>query len=414
MDFELICDSCNSKFNSGSNLYVCSNCGKRLRIEYKFPQDNRYLTDIIKNSHGGDIWDYKEFLPIKSDKLITMGEGKTPLVNASNLAKQLNMKKVFIKNETLNPSGTFKDRCMTVALSKAVELNAPAVILGSAGNAASSAAAYAARANIPCYVLVPAATPIERVVQTALYGGRVIRIDGTVNDCIDMIKFAQKEYGWHNVTTANVYNPYQGEGPKTIAYEIAKQLNWEVPDWILVPMGGGGILSAIWKGFKEMYKIKVINKLPRMIGLQATGCAAVVKAFKEKKKSYEIKDWGKPDTIAAAIADPFPLDGEIALDSIYESKGYAEWISDKEILKGQKAVAECEGIFAEPASSTTIAGLIKLKNAGIINENESAVCIVTGTGLKDPKIAAKNIKEPPVISKDIKSLLKVLSDYSRI
>jgi len=410
--FDLICTSCNSKYESKSQVYTCKNCGKRLRIEYKYSRQHNYLAEIIKTAEGG-VWNYREFLPVESDKIITMGEGNTPLVEAPNLESLLEINNVFIKNETLNPTGTFKDRCMTVAISKAVEFNATAVILGSAGNAASAAAAYATRANMPCYVLIPAVTPIERVVQTALYGGRIIRIDGTVNDCIDMIHFVQKEYGWHNVTTANVYNPYQGEGPKTIAYEIARQLNWKTPDWILVPIGGGGILSAIWRGFKEMYEIKVIDKLPRMVGLQADGCASVVKAFKEKKKSHEIEDWGKPNTIAAAIADPYPLDGQIALESIYESHGYAEWVSDEEIMNGQKILARCEGIFAEPASSTTIAGLIKLKSKGIINRSDSVVCVVTGTGLKDPAIAAKNIIEPPIIANDINSLLNALSGYEK-
>lgn len=411
LNYNLVCEACGSKFGHESGIYKCSSCGGSLRVEHIFPDDSSYLADIIKDSNSMSMWDYRELIPVKSEKIITMGEGKTPLVDGTNLAKRLNINRAYIKNETLNPSGTFKDRCMTVSMSKALELNAPAVILGSAGNAASSAAAYAARAGLPCYVLVPMVTPLERVVQTMLYGGRVVLVDGTVNDCIDMIQDVHKEYGWHNVTTACVHNPYQAEGPKTISYEMGKQLEWDVPDWILVPMGGGGILSAIWKGYKDMYKLGLIKKLPKMVGMQATGCAAVVKTFKENKKPSEMVSWGKPNTIAAAIADPYPLDGMTALGSIYESKGYSDWVTDEEILNGQKTLAQCEGIFAEPASSTTVAGLIKLRGAGIIGENDTAVCVVTGTGLKDPKLAARNISDPPRVSKDTRSLIEAIKTY---
>lgn len=411
-EYKLVCEGCQNEYRSDSGIYKCSKCQGDLRVEYTFPAKDGPLIEIMRGNGNKRMWNYRELLPVQGEQAVTMGEGNTPLVDAINLARLVGMDRVFIKNETLNPTGTFKDRCMSVSITRALELKAAGVILGSAGNAASAAAAYSARANLPCYVLIPQVTPLERVVQTMLYGGKVIQIDGTVNDCIDMIDSVREKMGFHNVTTASVHNPYQAEAPKTIAYEMGKQLDWEVPDWILVPIGGGGILSAIWKGYNDLYKLGLINKLPKMVGMQADGCAAVVKAFKAGKKSWEIEDWGKPDTIAAAIADPYPLDGKSALEAIYRSHGYSEWVADEEILSAQKALGGTEGIFAEPASSTTIAGLIKLRNVGIIRPGETATCVVTGTGLKDPKLAAKNIAAPPQIKKGIDELMAAIENYS--
>lgn len=413
IEYKLVCEGCQSEYHSASGLYKCSKCQGSLRVEYNFSANDGPLTEMMRSKANQGMWNYRTLLPVQGDRAITMGEGNTPLVKAVNLAGLVGMDHVYIKNETLNPTGTFKDRCMSVSITKALELKAAGVILGSAGNAASAAAAYSTRANIPCYVLIPQVTPLERVVQTMLYGGKVIQIDGTVNDCIDMIDSVREKMGFHNVTTASVHNPYQAEAPKTIAYEMGKQLDWEVPDWILVPIGGGGILSAIWKGYNDLYRLGLIDKLPRMVGTQADGCAAVVKAFKAGKNSSEIENWGKPETIAAAIADPYPLDGKSALEAIYRSHGYGEWVADEEILSAQKALAGTEGIFAEPASSTTIAGLIKLRKAEIIGPGETAICVATGTGLKDPKLAARNIGTPLQIKKGIPELMAAIEDYSR-
>ena len=409
MEYALVCRKCDAQIRNESP-YQCTHCGGTLDCEFDFTDNCQEVKKVVKNAQ--EFWDYAPFFPVDTHEPITMGEGRTPLVKADRVAEKLDIARVLVKNEATNPTGTFKDRCMSVSLTKARELAAPAVALGSAGNAGAAAAAYAARASIPCYVFLPASTPVERVAQTLMYGARMISVRGTTTDCIDMVGEACKLHGWHNVTTAIPYNPFQAEATKTIAFELAQEMKWDVPDWILVPIGGGGILSGIYKGYHEMHKMGLIDKMPRMVGVQASGCAAVVKAFKEGKEPEKIEIWGTPPTgIAVAIADPYPLDGTTALSAIYESNGYSEMVSDAEILAGQALLAGGEGVFVEPASATTIAALAKLREKGAIKRNEQVVCIATGTGMKDPKLAAKQVQTPPVVNRDMDQLNTLLATF---
>ena len=408
MEYTLVCRDCKAKITDQSS-YHCPYCKGTLDCEFDLTSHEEKMASLIKNAHS--FWDYAPLFPVKHEYRITMGEGRTPLVVAERLAQELDMASVLIKNEATNPTGTFKDRCMSLSLTKALEFGAPAVALGSAGNAGAAAAAYAARAQIPCYVLLPASTPIERVAQTLMYGAKMISVRGTTTDCIEMIAEACDTHGWHNVTTASAYNPYQAEATKAIAFEIAQAMNWSVPDWILVPIGGGGILSGIYKGYRQMQALGLISRLPRIVGVQASGCAAVVEAFKKGKAPDQIKRWDNPSGIAVAIADPYPMDGISALTAIYNSKGYSEMVSDGEILKAQSLLASREGIFAEPASATTVAGLAKLLEAGVIKSGETAVCVVTGTGMKDPQLALEQVQRPPVVDLDMAQLDVVLRTF---
>ncbi len=412
MDYKLVCAKCQFVFSQEEAIYCCNKCDGPLEVQYSLNASNDKLNKVMLDGKGSTIWRYKELIPLIGSNIISIGEGSTPLVSAQNLAQYFNINELMIKNESANPSGTFKDRCSSVSISKAKELGAEAVILGSAGNAGASAAAYAACAGIPCYVLVPEKTPLERVAQTLMYGSRLILVDGTVNDCIDLVKEIQQEYGWHNVTTASVYNPYQAEGVKTIAYEIAEAMNWEVPDWIIAPVGGGGIVNGIWKGYNNLLKLGLISKLPKIAAAQASGCAPLVNAYLNNYSPLHIQKWNcAPDTIAAAIADPFPEDGMFALRAIYDSKGYAVAVTDEDILKAQKLTSEKQGIFAEPASSTTIAALSIMKDKEIIKQYDKVVAIITGTGLKDPGLAIKNVTKPPISANNIEELKGLISTW---
>lgn len=390
-------------------------------IPYKFKNDEVYYyaesnkqewIDIITNpNQGKGIWAYAPMLPVETKNIVSMGEGFTPLTKAINLAELCNIKGLYVKNEGMNPTGTFKDRCQSVAITKAIQSDVKGVIIGSAGNAGAAAAAYAAKAKLPCFVFLPAHTPKERLVQTLQYGAKVIKIEGSVNDCIDTIAFVKDEFKLENVSTANCMNPYQGSGCKTISYEIAYQIGFKAPDWIICPIGGGGLLSGISCGFKEMYNLGIIDKIPRMVGIQADGCAAVATAFRKNLPPDGIVRFDGYQTLAVSIADPYPLDGEFALKAIYDTNGYSDSVSDKEILKAQKELSEQEGVFGEPASSVTIAALHKLLGQGIINQQETVVCIISGNGLKDLSAAGQLLQDVPVIKKDKKQVVETMAKY---
>lgn len=385
--------------------------------KHKNGEVNNYIKDneqrctcAIKNpNQSKGIWAYEPMLLVETKNIVSMGEGFTPLTKAINLAELMNMKGLFIKNEGVNPTGTFKDRCQSVAITKAVQSDIKGVIIGSAGNAGASAAAYAAKAKLPCFVFLPAHTPKERLIQIIQYGAIVIKIEGSVNDCIDIIDYVKDEFKLENVSTANSMNPYQGAGCKTISYEIAYQLGFKAPNWIITPIGGGGLLYGIYCGFKEMYNLGIIDKIPRMAGIQADGCAAIAAAFRKNLSPNEIVKSDGYQTLAVSIADPYPLDGKYALKAIYDTNGYSDSVSDTEILRAQKELSEQEGIFGEPASSVTIAALHKLLKQNIINSQETVVCVISGNGLKDLTSAGQLIQDVKIIKKERKQVIETMT-----
>lgn len=403
-NYSLVCRSCGERCEG--DAYRCPSCGGILNTEYPFDRRDA-LCSALRNAR--QYWDYEPFFPIGREcEKVTMGEGFTPLVPTPGIARAFGIRQMSIKNEGLNPTGTFKDRCMSISISKAKALGASAVVIGSAGNAGAAAAAYAARAGIPCYVMVPASTPPERVAQIQLYGARVILVRGSVTDCIDLIARVYRERGWHNVTTASAYNPFQADSEKAIAYEMAKASGWEVPDWLFVPIGGGGILSGIYRGYLDLFRLGLVKKLPRMVGTQEEGCCAVVNAFRAGRKPTQIERVENPAGIAVAIADAYPLDGETALQAIYDSGGCSESVSSAEILEAQRLLGRTEGIFAEAASSTTLAAAKKLREKGVVQAGDSVACVVTGSGLKDLQLAARHMPRPAEVEIDPEQLNRVV------
>ncbi|SHK32689.1 threonine synthase [Thermocrinis minervae] len=345
----------------------------------------------------GIIHHYREFLPV-TDKtpIITLYEGNTPLIRAENLAREIGFKgEIFLKYEGLNPTGSFKDRGMTMAISKAVEMGKKAVICASTGNTSASAAAYAAKAGLKAFVILPkGAVALGKLSQAVIYGSKVIAIQGNFDDALSIVRKIGQMFP---VEVVNSVNPYRIEGQKTAAFEVCDALG-EAPDYHFIPVGNAGNITAYWKGYKEYYQYGKIKKLPKMMGWQAEGAAPIV-------KGYVIKN---PQTIATAIKIGNPYSWQSALEAAKESGGRIDAVSDEEILYAYKLVASKEGIFCEPASAASVAGLIKLIREGFFKQGDVVVCTLTGNGLKDPDTAMKVCNEIITLPPDINEVIKHL------
>lgn len=354
---------------------------------------------MIPYSWKGIIEAYREFLPV-SDKtpVISLYEGNTPLIEANNLSKTIapdKSLKIFLKYEGLNPTGSFKDRGMTMAISKAKENGKTAVICASTGNTSASAAAYASRAGMRAYVLLPkGAVAIGKLSQAIIYGAKIIAIRGNFDDALGIVREIGKKYP---VEVVNSVNPFRIEGQKTAAFEIVDTLG-DAPNFHFIPVGNAGNITAYWKGYKEYYRHKKNKKLPRMIGWQAEGAAPIVKGFPIKN----------PQTIATAIRIGNPYSWQTALQAAKESNGFIDAVSDEEILEAYKLVASTEGVFCEPASAASIAGVIKAYRRGLFKGGETIVCTLTGNGLKDPDTVIKVSEKPVELPPDINEVAKYL------
>lgn len=348
----------------------------------------------MKN-YNGVIERYKEFLPVtEKTPIISLNEGNTPLIYAAYLSKILGKDaEVYLKYEGLNPSGSFKDRGMTVAISKAAEEGCTAVMCASTGNTSASAAAYAAKAGMKCIVLVPAgAIALGKLSQALIHGAVVLAVKGNFDTALDLAKEITQEYP---ITLVNSLNPYRIEGQKTASFEICESLG-EAPDFQVMPVGNAGNITAYWKGYKEYKEKGKIKKLPKMLGFQAEGAAPIV-------RGHTIKN---PKTLATAIRIGNPASWKQAENARDESGGLIDMVSDREIIEAYKLLAAKEGIFVEPASAASVAGLLKLANKGYFRPTTRIVCILTGHGLKDPDRAIKTVKQPKVVKADLKSILK--------
>lgn len=380
----LRCTTCGRRFPLGT-IFSCKHCGGCLSVDYDYNKLSNLVTKELIRKGNTLIKKYRWFLPIKEPKkAITLYEGNTPLLRCKRLGNILRLKNLYAKDETRNPTGTFKDRAIAVGVSYANERGVNKVTTASTGNAAAALAAYAAKARMDSMILIPGEISTPKLFQILTYGARIKRIQGTVDNALGLLRRLYEEDGWYPIPTSAPINPYQFEGNKTIAYEICQQQNWTPPDWVIIPMGGGDCISANWKGFQEFYNIGLINNLPSLIGVQARGCNPIVRAF--KRKTEEIKPIDFPKTIAHSILVRNPPTGPLALKAILQSKGVALDVTDDEIIAAQKLLGSMEGIFAEPASSATIAALKKLTEEGRIDKNDHIICVITGSGLKQPEV----------------------------
>ena len=347
--------------------------------------------------YQGVIERYKKYLPItEKTPVITLQEGNTPLILSETLSEMLGAgNEVYLKYEGLNPTGSFKDRGMTVAVSKAVEENAKAIMCASTGNTSASAAVYAAKAKIKCVVLIPkGAIALGKLAQALIHNAQVIAVDGNFDDALELAKEITSK---HPIVLVNSLNPNRIEGQKTGAFEICDYLG-VAPDYHFIPVGNAGNITAYWKGYKEYQRIGEIKSLPKMMGFQAEGAAPIVRGKVVKK----------PDTIATAIRIGNPASWKRAEQARDESKGVIGMVSDKEIIDAYKLLSSREGIFVEPASAASVAGLIKMQNQGYFKSVSAAkvVCVLTGHGLKDPDRAIATIKKPKVVKAKIEAVLK--------
>ncbi len=408
----LKCLKCGHEHAPTKGLYTCKRCGGKLDIVYDYDAIAGRVgrRELAKRPRG--VWKYFELLPVADRKnIVTLGEGGTPLLDAKNLARELKLKHLLLKDETRNPTASFKDRPMSVGVSKAVEFGARAVVSASSGNAATALSAYAAKAGIKCYTFIPAGAPQSKLAQLLMHGAHVVRATakGEGDPTYRLMREAWRRFGWHPIPSAGAFNPYQPEGSKTMSYEICEQLGWRAPDWVVVPVGAGTLLSGNAKGYLEFMQLGLIKEEPMLAAIQAEGCAPIVKAFKGGTPPYEIPTWPNPKTVAGGLVDPYPWDADTALPALERSGGTAETVSDAEILEAEKMLARLEGVFAEPSGAAGLAGLRKLLDNGVIDRSDVIVVEVTGGGLKDVKIAMKLAEVPRVIKPQIEQLKRFLS-----
>jgi threonine synthase len=366
----LRCTRCGSTFPLYPPRDVCEKCGGAL--EYKI---NLSRSRKIKFSGAMRFWRYKTLLP-PVKHAISLGEGGTLLHKADRLAESIGLKELYLKDETRNPTNSFRDRAAALLTSNAIDLGCDTLICATNGNLGASLAAYSAKAGLICHVIVPKLVDVGKLAQMLIYDAVIEEFGGIVDESIRKAKTLEKETGWYQATAE--LNPLVIEAQKTIAYEVYEQFG--VPNWFITSMGSGGTIHSVWKGFKELQQLGMTESLPKMIGVQLEGCAPIVKRFSEKRsKQAKIS---KPSTHALAILVANPLQGEFATKAIKESKGFALSVSDFESFNAELQIAKLEGMFAEPASSATIAALKKLIDEGKIGNNESVVCLITGSGLK--------------------------------
>ncbi|MBU2559731.1 threonine synthase [archaeon] len=401
--YRLKCIKCSEEYPHDKQTFICEKCQGLLEVSIDIDKVSADKDTFDKRPIG--VWRYREFLPVgEGAKIITLKEGGTPLYPGENIQKKIGLDDLYIKNEGANPTGSFKDRGMTLGLTKALEFKATGVCCASTGNTSASLAAYAAKANLKCLVILPAGKiAVGKLAQAILHGAKVVAIRGNFDDALKLVRAASEKF---DIYLLNSINPWRLEGQKTAAFEIIDQLGWQAPDRIIVPVGNCGNISAIWKGFKEFYNYGLIDKLPKMTGIQAEGASPVAQAFKEGKD--DVVPFNNPDTIATAIRIGAPVNAPKALAAVKESGGLLETVTDEEILNAQTLLACLEGIGVEPASAASIAGLVKLTKSSEIDTSEKIVCITTGHALKDPEAIFSRFEKPIEIEPDIEELEKIL------
>jgi len=392
------CIDCKEKFEE-QPICRCKKCSGLLEIKFELSAGDFDLKKARKQRLN--LWRYAELIPAKRN--VSLNEGGTPLYECKNLSDELKVK-LFVKNEGANPTGSFKDRGMTVGVSKAVEFGKKITTCASTGNTSASLAAYSARGNLKCVVFIPSGKiAYGKLAQALVFGAKVISVEGNFDKALEIVfKISDGE----GIYLLNSINPYRLEGQKTLGFEIFDELN-HTPDRVILPVGNAGNISAIWKGFKEFYELGIASEKPKMTGIQAEKAMPIVNMFKNKSDFVPEKN---PETIATAIRIGNPISWKKAIMSVCESNGYMESVSDEEILKAQKLLARKEGIFVEPASASSIAGLLKLIDEGIIDKGEEVVCITTGNGLKDPNTVVDSCKNEIIYAKEeeIENLMKNL------
>ena len=390
------CVRCGREYPAVPNLTNCE-CGGILDIIYDYDQIKTVLTrETLKNRTERSMWRYRELLPVEPETPVPpLRVGWSPLYEADRLAKELGIAKLWVKDDGQNPTASLKDRASAMAVAKAQEAGAHVIACSSTGNAASSLAGNAAAAGFKTYIFVPERAPKGKVAQLMIFGANVISVKGNYEETFKMSAEAIEKWGWYNRNAA--INPYLSEGKKTVSLEIAEQLNWEMPDYLAISVGDGCTIAGVWKGLKDLYAIGFIDKLPRLISAQSTGCYPINRAIQENKPWKPMEE----NTIADSISVGVPRNADKALMAIRESNGIAVNVTDEEILAAQKLLGRTCGVFGEPAGVTGTAAVKKACEQGLIEKGATVVSVVTGNGLKDVANAIKSAGEPINIKPDL-------------
>ncbi|MDR9817487.1 MAG: threonine synthase [Candidatus Methanoculleus thermohydrogenotrophicum] len=398
--YRLVCVHCAATYAPDQIIYTCERCGHLLTVEYDL--DGIDVSRDEWDRRPLSVWRYREILPVRGEP-VSLQEGGTPLYRLTKIGEELGLRELYAKHEGMNPTGSFKDRGMTVGVSMALELGMTSVACASTGNTSASLAAYAAKGGIPCVVLLPAGkVALGKVAQALMHGARVISIRGNFDRALEMVHELCISHGLYLL---NSVNPYRLEGQKTIGFEVIDQLGG-VPDRIVLPVGNAGNISAVYKGLRELEALGFIDRLPMMTGIQAEGSQPVVKAIEQNLD--ELIPEPEPETVATAIRIGAPVNAEKALVAIRATGGTAAAVTDDEILRMQRDLARKEGIGVEPASAASVAGVRRLAEQGLIDKDERIVCVVTGHLLKDPETVVRQCESPLEIDADLHSLLSVL------
>src|ERR1044071_7689949 len=376
----LECGACGHLHEARRLHNLCVRCGKPLLVRYDLRQAARSLTKESLGNRPADLWRYREVLPVERDEnIVSLGEGWTPLLSAPRLAARLGLSELFIKDESQNPTQSFKARGMTAAVSMAKELGVRKLAVPSAGNAAGALTAYAARAGMEAHIFMPKDTPRANIVECEQTGAHVTLLDGLITDCGAEVARRKDAEGWFDVSTLK--EPYRVEGKKTLGYELAEQLEWELPDVAIYPTGGGTGLIGMWKAFDEMEAMGWIgSKRPRMVTVQPTGCAPIVRAFgRGERHAEEFKDAA---TVASGLRVPKAIGDFLILDALRASNGTAVAVSDEELLAAVKEFGAAEGLFVAPEGAACLPALRKLIERGDVKKDERVVLFNTGAGVK--------------------------------
>jgi threonine synthase len=400
----LICRECKKEYKPQFR-YICEECFGPLDVNYIYPSN--ITKELFESRKEKTYWRYFELLPIRDkNNIVSINSGFTPLQKSTNLSKDLQLKSLYIKNDSVNPTFSFKDRPAGVAVSRAKEINLQAVGCASTGNLASATAAHAAVARLPCYIFAPADIEHVKISQALSYGAEFVAVDGTYDDAnrVASVIGDSKGIGIVNINM----RPYYVEGSKTLAYEVAEQLDWQIPDYLVIPVGSGAMLNAICKGFEELQEIGLVNDVSnlKIIAAQPHGCSPIVDAF--KSNSNEIFPVEKPDTIAKSLAIGDPGDGIYVLKRLKQYHGIAESATNQEIIDGILKLSKTEGIFTEPAGGVSVAVLQKLVEDGKIDRDANIVCYVTGNGLKSTEAIVKMLPKPSTVKPDVQMVSAII------
>ena len=403
----LRCILCGAEYSPSEVSYVCPRHGDEgiLDVVYDYDLVRRELNrDLLESNPDRSIWRYLPLLPVRYPRAIPpLQVGWTPLYHARRLGSQLGLANLYVKDDGRNPTASLKDRASAIAVAKASELGRDIITAASTGNAASSLAGLAASVGISTVIFVPEAIPKPKAAQLLIFGAQVIMVRGTYDQAFDLCLAASREYGWYNRNTA--YNPYLSEGKKTAALEICEQMAWRAPDRIFVPVGDGCIIGGVWKGLKDLLALGLIESMPRLVGVQAEGSAALTRAWQSGAEQVTPI---KPETLADSISVGQPRDAIKALRAVKETGGEYVTVSDAEILDAMRVLARGAGIFGEPAGVTGFAGLRKLLHQGRLDPDERIVILMTGNGLKDVDSAIKATQAPALIEPTIEALRRHL------